>query len=525
MYTTKRLMPVDITMQGSYPGKNPFFAQIQGAFTSDTGETMIVPGFYHGDGKWTVRFSAEQDGDWSFEITSDDIVLRGESTGKVIVSGEEAGVPHKLCVSGTRFVDGTGKPVFLLGHECNFLFGLVGSPGGHDKLEIFLENLKKGGFNQIQVNSYAHDTSWANGDTCENDYGPPPIEMWIDTPDGRQLNPQYFEEYDWMVKRLHENGIYANIYLRVYNKYVVWDAKYSQEDIAYYRHFAARYQAYSNVVWCISKEAYYETDREYFYQMITMVKEMDAYKRLVTIHDGLQYALDEKYRDTVDFLTLQQHGEWGNCSLYYVERTGKPVVIGESGQEQGPNGRLDTLCFKCFSPEEFCSNAYETVFGGAYFQYYSVYMAWDVIEYAYVPPGYRYFKQMQEFFSRFKLDQFRAVPELIPIGGSAHCLDDGESTLLIYIMPQENERHLCYNLRYIMMHPNDSGRRFVSYKQFGIYSGKITDYTPAQAENNSSEGYFVENNVTHRETLRQTVMLEGNHREPIVVIITYEKTK
>ena len=519
--------PIDIRINGIYEGKDPFATQIFGEFKSNSGKILKIPGFYYDQNEWRVRFSADEAGEWTYCIYSDEVALEGDTEGKVIVEGTVAGVAYALKTKGTRFTDSEGKPVFLLGHECNFLFSMVGSPDGHHKLEILVENLKKGGFNQVQVNSYAVDTSWARGRTCPNDYGPPYIEMWNETDDGKILNPKYFEEYDWMVDYLHRNGIYASIYLRVYNKYVEWPDRYTEEDITYWRHFAARYQAYPNVIWSISKEAYYEKDREYLFKMISMVRDMDVYHRVVTIHDGLQYALDPKYADTVDFITLQQHGEWGHACLYWTERTGKPVIVGEAGQEQGPNGILDTMCFRNWSPEHYCANAYTTFFGGGYYQYYSVYMAWDIIEYDYVPTGYRYFRQMKEFFSQYQIQNFKTVPEICPIGGQAHALDDGESTLLIYIEPPmpEYERYLCYNLENVIMHPNDSGRKFKSYKHFGILSGKYYDYVPQQPDNGSSCGYFVKENKTHQEALAASVMLQGSIREPVVVIIEYEKTE
>ena len=520
--------PIDLYLKGKTSKKDPYAACLTAEFTDAEGAKMTLPGFYYEGDTWCVRFSATREGVWNYQVTSPDITFESPAEGTVEVTGEEGeGWSHALKTKGTRFVDDEGKPVFLLGYECNFLFSMVGSPDGHRKLQIFVDNLKKGGFNQVQVNSYAVDTSWAPGRSCENDYGPPYIEMWVSTEDGRRLNPEYFKEYDYMVRTLHENGIYASIYLRVYNKYVVWPEKYSADDEIYYRHFAARYQAFPNVVWSISKEAYYETDRKYLYWLIRLVRDTDAYHRAVTVHDGLQYALDPKYSDTVDFLTLQQEGEWSNCCLYYAERTGKPVIIGEAGQEQGPNGILDTPSFRCWSPEQFCANAYTSFFGGGYFQYYYVYTAWDIIEYEHVPIGYRYFRQMRDFLMQYDISKFTPVPEICPIGGSARPLDDGEGHLLIYIEPPmpEYEHYLCYNLENVIMHPCDSGRRFKSYKQFGILSGRYYDYTPKHPDNNSSCGYFVEGNTTHLEALRSSVIIQGNIHEPVVVIIEYDKVE
>lgn len=523
-YTSTRRMPVDILLSGSYAGDDPFAASLYGEFAQAEGETLRIPGFYKGDGQWAVRFSAADDSEWSYRVISDEITFTSKASGTVQVRGETEGATHALVVKGTRFVNDAGQPVLYLGHECNFLFSMVGSPNGREKLETFVCNLKKGGFNLVQVNSFAVDTSWNKGRTTENDYGPPYIELWDANKQGHKLNASFFDDYDWMVDYLHKNGIYISIYLRVYNKYVDWPAKLSPDEDTYLLHFAARYQAYPNVIWCISKEAYYETDRNYLYRIMSKVRDNDAYHRLCTIQDGLQYALDEQYAHTVDFLVNQQHGEWAHATMYYTLRTQKPVIMGEGGPECGPFGILDSTGFPCWTAEQCVANAYEAVMGGGYYQYYHIYMSWDIIDYDLLPAGYRYFRQMQDFFSQFRMDQMAVVPELCPFGSSAKCMDDGECTLLVYLEPKGTEPYLDYHFDHLLMHPNDSGRRFLSYRRFGIYTNKTTDYTPTLIESGHCCNYFDDENSAHVETMKSSVILRADPKEPVIYIINYEKT-
>lgn len=65
---------------------NPFAIAIDGVFTSPSGKSITVPGFYDGDGKrgldgnvWKVRFAADEVGKWSFRSLSDNRSLDGQT--------------------------------------------------------------------------------------------------------------------------------------------------------------------------------------------------------------------------------------------------------------------------------------------------------------------------------------------------------------------------------------------------------------------------------------------------------------
>ena len=122
MIETKKGIPVDITLEGSFAGSDPFLSEIQGIFTTAKGNRMSVPGFYRGNGKWSVRFSSQQEGKWNYQIFSNTVSFKGKTSGTITVLGEEPGITKLLRTKGTSFIDIDGKPVFLLGIECNFLF-------------------------------------------------------------------------------------------------------------------------------------------------------------------------------------------------------------------------------------------------------------------------------------------------------------------------------------------------------------------------------------------------------------------
>jgi len=78
---------------------NPFDIAVDVLFTGPSGQTFSVPGFYDGDGMgsldgnvWKVRFSADEEGQWSFTSTSSNEELNN-STGAFTVTQPPVGAP------------------------------------------------------------------------------------------------------------------------------------------------------------------------------------------------------------------------------------------------------------------------------------------------------------------------------------------------------------------------------------------------------------------------------------------------
>jgi hypothetical protein len=511
---TKRGIPVDITLTGQFVGKDPYFSEIYGLFISSTGKKISMPGFYRGEGKWSVRFSSEEESDWSYYIYSNTIFLDGETSGKIQVRDEDPGTAKLLRSQGIHFFDSSGKPIFIFGIECNFLFSLLASPDGFVKMQKFVKNIKEVGFNQIQVNAYAYDYSYCKGKTCENDYGPSSIELWEKHPEGRRFNSAFFDNYDKMIDYLNRNGIYAHIYLRVYNKYVDLPENYSEEDYAYYRLFVARYQAYPNIIWNISKEGYFEPDKKYFYTMLGQIRVWDAYKHLCTIHDDLTYSFHKKYKDTIDFLTIQQHYDWPHAHLYFIEKSGKPVISGETGRESPETEQFYGGLYR-YNAERICEMAYEIIMTGSYYQYYNTYLAWDVIEYDSKPKGYEYLGRLFKFFSQFDLSSFKAARHLCAWCGLA--LDDENSTLLVLVDPKKHvpdyinkEGRTLIDLTF--------DREVISCEAFGILTGKKENYDLSDKKH--SFDFNIDNGYCGRRG-KDLAILESFSDEATVFVIKY----
>lgn len=440
-YKAGQYNPVDIEIKGSCCVENPYYADVTGSFQGPCGKSISVPGFYDGDGIWKVRFSPLSTGLWKYTISSPHILIEQPYGYIQCIENENVNIHGGLEINPENpyhFEYEDGTKYFLLGYECNWLWALGFDDKNVQKVKEFIKQIKSYSFNHIFINLYAHDTSWCNGVTSIKDYGPPKHYLWEGTnenPEFGYLNMAFFRNLDRVVKCLMEEGIIAHLYFKAYNKKVNWPLKYSVEEELYFKYIASRYQAFSNIVWDFSKEAFHETDKEYIKSRINLVKECDAYHRLFTIHDDRYYSSNEKYNESIDFITLQQHSDFYTSILLERQKRKWPVLNAEFGYEPGPLGSDDLTYQVGHSPEEIIRRAYHIVMAGGYPGYYYTYTAWDVIDYSYIPKGYAYLKILYDIFTSVNWWEFEPHPEVCCWHGK--CLARLEKEYLAYFEANE----------------------------------------------------------------------------------------
>ena len=182
-----------------------------------------------------------------------------------------------------------GARYFQMGYEADWL-GLIDlGDVNATKSKTLVDMLASNGFNEVIMNAYAYDTTWKAGITSTFDFGPPKQFAWAGsntTPDHTKMNEAFWQNYDRVIAYLFEKGVTAHIFFKVYNKQVNWPAKNSVEEDMYFKFLTARYEAYSNIVWDFTKEAFYETDQTYIANRLAFIRTNDAYQRLRTIHDS-----------------------------------------------------------------------------------------------------------------------------------------------------------------------------------------------------------------------------------------------
>jgi hypothetical protein len=420
---------------------NPFDVYLLGEFTGPNGIRIEIPGFYDGrDGgsdTWKIRFAPTVTGKWQMRTISpvtalndqtDDAITATANTNKAIHGALMIDPLHRA-----HFVYQDGTRYFLMGYEADWLWGADMLDPERKVMHHLIDQIDARGFNHVLVNVYAYDTSWAKGNTNQWDYGPAPLFVFGGTnaqPDHSRLNPDFFKIYDDMMQALQDKGIVANVMLKVYNKQVNWPAPGSADEARYFRYVTARYQAYSNIVWDFSKEAYNEHDKNLEKRLIDLVRATDGYHRLTTAHDNDAYDWNPDLNSNVDFRTDQEHEHWMEMAVFDRNLRQWPYINSELYYERGVDD-LPTYPKKNDWQDQV-RGAYEVYLSGGYFAYYYSNTAWDLVKPDPEPPGMARFQILKENLSVLPYWRMEPKPELA-VGGP--CLALPGQVYAFYVRP------------------------------------------------------------------------------------------
>lgn len=469
---------VDITFKASGSINAPFEVDFNANFTSPSGATQSIPAFYNGDKEWVVRFSATEAGEWSYTTDSDLKSLNNKS-GRVVVSSEcyaDRRGAVKIDPNDKRhLVWGDGSPYLMLGFECDFLFALDYGLDQRPRMEHFVDKLEEYNFNHIIMNVYANDVVWAKDEKLRAEYefgGSDEMFPFLGSntdPDYSALNVEFFKSLDETMEALNDRNLVSHLMIYVWNKAVNWPDVESAEDDRYFDYVVKRYQSFTNLVWDISKEAlfYGKVDDGFVSRRIERLRELDSYKRLVTVHD-IGYC--NRHMDMVDMASNQ---DW-KLSIYaqmaenYKDYENKPVLnIEYGGYEQS-----DYVVFtgNYINAEECLRRNYECLFAGTYTTYYWQGCSWNVLIYDWdtssnveYRPKMHYFEYLGDFFTKYPFHTFRPLPER---NNSGFCMvNEAEDTYIIY-MPCESYK--------MAMGKFDKSKRY-SYQWFNTITGEYTD--------------------------------------------------
>lgn len=395
--------PHDFTFSAQAPG-NPFDVYLLGEFTGPDGRRISVPGFYSGGNRWTIRFSPTVPGRWSMATVSPVAALNGHVESDIECTSNTNTAIHGALrvdpVNRHHFIYEDGTRYFLMGYEADWLWGADMKDPQRKLMHHLIDQIAARGFNHVLVNIYAHDTNWSKGRQNQWDFGPPDLYVFGGTneqPDHTRLNTAFFDIYDGMMNALLDKGIVANIMLKVYNKMVNWPVPGSKDEERYFRYVTARYQAYPNVVWDFSKEAYNEHDKTLEKHLIDLIRSSDGYHRLTTAHDNDLYDWDAKLNTNLDFRTDQEHFYWKEMVLFDRQVLEWPIVNSELYYERGVED-LPTYPIKQ-DWQDMIRGAYEVYLSGGYFVYYYSNTAWDLVKPDPEPPGMPRFQILKENLS------------------------------------------------------------------------------------------------------------------------------
>jgi hypothetical protein len=356
--------------RGRSPGANPFrAAAVAGEFLSPSGKTKTVDGFYEGDNTWRLRFSPDEEGQWSY-------VLRGE--------GAEALQRGRLRCTKARghgfvrvhprnpyaFAYADDTPFFSMGDTC---YGLASdSPITPELRTQYLKTRRAQHFNFVRLHAMPSDKRWQTDPTFWPFGGTP------QQPDFDRFNVAYFRRLDAVLKEMAALGMNAELIVLDFYQPPMTDTRVwtPERESRWLRYLLARYAAFNNVLlWTIANE--YEThpdgayrldlpgDPEWAKATARFIKQHDAFGHLVTAHPVISSSargarpgdpFDKPWRiggffgegDVFDVLSHQtgQAGSWDEtqqcqtgddpdlvASVRLDRRFNKPVLNSENGYE------------------------------------------------------------------------------------------------------------------------------------------------------------------------------------------------
>jgi hypothetical protein len=469
---------MDISFEEKIKNNKPFDLIFGVKAISPKGNEKVIPGFYNGNNKYLLRLNPDSAGEWSFLTYSCMKELSGLSF-KISVSETTDTLHHGPVVISSmkpeKFEYADGKPYFLQAYELDWLFALdADNPNGIPKTKMLLDTISAYYFNQIIMNVYAYDVDWKKDPSLKKgyDYGSPDVYPFGGTnlkPDFTTLNTEFFKRLDRVIEYLESKNIIAHLMIYVWNKNVNWPPMYSEADNRYFEYVIKRYQGYSNIVWDISKEAlsYGRCDMNYVTDRIRRVRKLDAYKRLLTVHD---YRYCEKYPDKVDFISIQYWGTdlYEKMLTIAEEHKDEPIFNIEHGGYE--KGAYEVFTGDYTDPVSCLWRNYLCAFAGTYSTYYWQNTAWYVVipEPMNLPEGkkphYDYYKHFVRFFTKYHFENLQPIKG---VSSSGWCLKDETNKTILFLIPKENSG--------ISITLNDYAGKNASMKLFDPLDGYYTE--------------------------------------------------
>ncbi len=363
----------EFTVKAGTKYSNPFHdATLVGDFTSPSGKTKVIDGFYDGDNTWRLRFVPDEEGEWNY-------LLRGEGV-EVLQRGNISCTPPRshgfIQINSENpysFAYSDDTPFFPMGETC---YGL------HDDSPItpvlradYLKLRREQCFNFVRMSvGHSHERAlidpsyWAWGGTAQE-------------PDLDSFNPVFFRGLDELLKQMREIGMNAELILLNFYRLPFTDTHLwtTARERLWLQYLMARYGAFDNIfMWTISNE--YETHPDGKYRLdlpgdvdwvkatARFIKMNDPYNHLVTVHPVISASSNGvSPRDSIDFpwrigeffgnvdamdVLSQQTGQSGNgitwdeksgcmvgddpylvASVHADRRFEKPVLNTENGYE------------------------------------------------------------------------------------------------------------------------------------------------------------------------------------------------
>lgn len=240
----------EIELQSSKTFARPFHDVRLEAYFRKGQTSKKVFGFYDGGSTWKIRFMPEEEGTYSFKLSSNQEEFNG-LTGTFESTKAQKGNHGPVQINGKHFNYADETPFFVMGTTA---YAWTYRP--EEIRQQTLESFSKYGFNKIRMLVFPKYYRGGVNDVNVS-YDPPvfPFAGQSNDFDFQTLVPEYFQNYEERVKDLLRLGIEADVIL--FHPYDTWgiDRGMQQEDeLQYVKYMIARLAAFRNVWWSLANE-------------------------------------------------------------------------------------------------------------------------------------------------------------------------------------------------------------------------------------------------------------------------------
>ena len=327
-------------------------------FRGEGGEWR-VPAFWAGGDEWRVRFAAPSTGEYCFETVCSDTVntdLHGKrgTLSAAPYSGDNPLLKRggiRVSADARRFEWADGTPFFWLGDT--WWMGLSKRLSWPEEFQALAADRVRKGFTVVQIIAGLYPDMPAFDERGANEAGFPWEEGYA------RINPEYFDRADERIAWLVRSGLVPCI-VGCWAYFLPWMGVEKLKQ--HWRYIVARWGAYP-VTWCMAGEAampYYlsqnkEADREAqrvgWADVARYVREIDCWKRPITIHPSSSGRMEVADESVLDYDMLQTgHGGYksvSNTVKKVIEQRDRepamPVVVGEVSYEGILHGTQDEV--------------------------------------------------------------------------------------------------------------------------------------------------------------------------------------
>ncbi|MEJ5228507.1 MAG: DUF5605 domain-containing protein [Pseudothermotoga sp.] len=457
--------------------QNPFTSvKIEASFTHESGDHLVVEGFYDGEDIYKIRFMPNKMGLWKYTVKSNIEDIDGKKGEFICVEPPER-VHGPVRTSGYHFRYEDGTPYYPFGTT---LYAWVYQK--RELVEQTIDSLKDSPFNKVRMCVFPKYFFY-------NTEEPAMLPLTWQAEHGKYevvFNLQFFKYFEGLIEKLCDLGIEADVIL--FHPYDKWGfSKMPQSvDKIYLRYLISRISAFRNVWWSMANEYDFikpEKDWDDYFQFVQIC---DPYNHLRSIHQCFKFY--DHSKPWVTHASIQWQGSlrsWGgeagvdigvNLVPKWRETYKKPIIVDECGYE----GDIE-YAWGNLPPQEMVNRIWEGVTSGGYVTHGETYRSEDEILWWSKGGRLKGASKERIAFLRRILEGAPQFLEPINFDWDVHCIaKEGEFYLIYFDINQPSVREL--NL------PDNNKFRIelidaweMRITQLGIFSGKCRIRLPGKS--------------------------------------------